>query len=166
MNDTVHLDRRATQSAPPSPMLLPFVDQRTVLLTSYRRDGTPVGTPVHIAVAGNRAFVRTWDATWKFKRIHRDPVVTIAPSTVRGRPTGAAIAARARLLGGEEAVAAARALAAKYPVLHGLLVPLVHRLRRNRTVHFALTPVPPTSSSATPSGRPAAAAPGSTRSGG
>jgi hypothetical protein len=27
----------------------PFVDQWAVLLTSYRRDGTPVGTPVSLA---------------------------------------------------------------------------------------------------------------------
>lgn len=32
----------------------PFVRQNTVLLTSYKRDGTPVGTPVHIAVDGDR----------------------------------------------------------------------------------------------------------------
>ena len=44
-------------------VLEPFVRQQTVLLTTYRRNGTPVGTPVHIAVDGDRAFVRTWDAT-------------------------------------------------------------------------------------------------------
>ena len=36
-----------------------FATARQVLLTTYRRDGTPVGTPVHIAVDGPRAFVRT-----------------------------------------------------------------------------------------------------------
>ena len=38
-----------------------FVDQRTVLLTTYRRDGTPVPTPVHIAVDGGVAYIRTFD---------------------------------------------------------------------------------------------------------
>ena len=32
----------------PIPTLEPFVRQRTVLLTTYRRDGTPVGTPVEL----------------------------------------------------------------------------------------------------------------------
>jgi uncharacterized protein len=119
----------------------PFIHQRTILLTSYRRDGTPVGTPVSIAVAGDRAYVRTWDTAWKVKRMRRNPVVAIAPSTWRGKVTGPAVSARARLLTGEEAAHAARLLRQKHPLLHGVLVPLMHRLRRNRTVHFALTPL-------------------------
>jgi uncharacterized protein len=119
----------------------PFIHQRTILLTSYRRDGTPVGTPVSIAVAGDRAYVRTWDIAWKVKRMRRNPVVAIAPSTWRGKVTGPAVSARARLLTGEEAAHAARLLRQKHPLLHGVLVPLMHRLRRNRTVHFALTPL-------------------------
>lgn len=125
----------------PTTILEPFVRQRTVLLTSYRRDGTPVGTPVHIAVAGERAFVRTWDATWKFKRMRNNPEVEIAPATLRGRPTGPAIHARARILSGAEADRAAQALARKYPLLQGVLVPLTHRLRHYRTVHIELTPL-------------------------
>jgi len=50
-----------------------FVHQRTVLLTTYRRDGTPVGTPVNIVVDGDRAFVRTFDTAWKLKRIRNNP---------------------------------------------------------------------------------------------
>jgi uncharacterized protein len=119
----------------------PFIHQRTILLTSYRRDGTPVGTPVSIAVAGDRAYVRTWDTAWKVKRMRRNPVVAIAPSTWRGKVTGPAVSARARLLTGEEAAHAARLLRQKHPLLHGVLVPLMHRLRRNRTVHFELTPL-------------------------
>ena len=43
----------------PEEMLKPFIRQWTVLLTTYRRDGTPVGTAVNIAVDGDRAYVRT-----------------------------------------------------------------------------------------------------------
>jgi PPOX class probable F420-dependent enzyme len=77
-----------------------FVNQRTVLLTTYRRDGSPVGTLVNIVVAGDRAFVRTFDTAWKLKRIRNNPTVGIAPSTVRGKPTGPTIGARARVLDG------------------------------------------------------------------
>jgi uncharacterized protein len=121
--------------------LEPFVDQKTVLLTTYRRDGTGVGTPVHIAVDGDRAFVRTWDTTWKLERIRNNPEVEVAPSTVGGRPTGPAIRARARVLGGDESEYAAQMLALKYPILHGVLIPRFHRLRGNRTMHIELTPV-------------------------
>jgi PPOX class probable F420-dependent enzyme len=119
----------------------PFIQQRTVLLTSYRRDGTPVGTPVSIAVAGDRAYVRTWDTAWKVKRMRRNSVVAIATSTWRGKATGPAVHARARLLAGDESARAARLLRQKHPLLHGVLVPLMHRLRRNRTVHFELAPL-------------------------
>ena len=119
----------------------PFVHQKYVLLTTYRRDGTPVGTPVNIAVDGDRAFVRTWDMAWKVKRIRNNPEVEVAPSTMRGKPTGPAIHARARILDGEESAYAGRAIARKHPILHGFLVPLVHRLRGNETVHIELSPV-------------------------
>ena len=91
--------------------LEPFVRQKTVLLTTYRRDGTPVGTPVNIAVEGARAFVRTWDKTWKLKRIRNNPEVEIAPSTFSGKPTGPAIRALARVLSDDESAHADQALA-------------------------------------------------------
>jgi PPOX class probable F420-dependent enzyme len=119
----------------------PFVRQKTVLLTTYRRDGRPVGTPVHLAVAGDRAYFRTWDTSGKFKRLRNNPEVDLAPSTVRGKPTGPALRARAHALEGAEAQEAARALAGKYPLLHGFLIPLVHRLRGYKTVHVELTPI-------------------------
>jgi len=125
----------------PSRLLEPFVGQWAVLLTTYKRDGTPIGTPVNIAVDGNRAFVRTFDTAWKLKRIHNNPEVEIAPSTWRGRPTGPAIRARARLLEGEESAYAGRLLARKHLILHRILVPLVHRLRGNETVHIELRPL-------------------------
>ena len=125
----------------PTPALKPFVPQKTVLLTTYRRDGTPVGTPVNIAADGARAFVRTFDTAWKLKRIHNNAEVKVAPSTVRGKPTGQAIRAGARVLSDGESAYASRVIARKYPALHGFLVPLFYRLRRNKTVHIELTPV-------------------------
>jgi hypothetical protein len=49
--------------------------------------GTPVGTPVYVAVEGDRALVRTWDTTGKLKRIRRTPGVEIyLPPSAAGRP--------------------------------------------------------------------------------
>jgi hypothetical protein len=36
---------------------------------------------------------------------------------------------------------ASELIEAKHPILQGLLVPLGHRLRRVRTLHFELTPI-------------------------
>jgi PPOX class probable F420-dependent enzyme len=134
-------DARDGPVAPTSPALLPFVRQKTVLLTTYRRDGTPVGTPVHIAVNGDRAFFRTWNSSGKFKRLRNNFEVEVAPSTVRAKPTGPAIRAQTRILDGEEARYAARALARKYPILHGVLIPWLHRLRGYATAHVELSPI-------------------------
>src|SRR5215211_7606696 len=122
--------------------LEPFVGQWAVLLTTYKRDGTPVGTAVNIAVQGDRAYFRTWDTAWKLRRIRNKPEVEFAASTARGR-----------VLEGEGSARAGRLLARKYPALHGLLVPLVHRLRGNKTMHVELTPAEaPSQTTSAPSG--------------
>ena len=113
-------------------------DTKTILLTTYKRDGTPVATPVSIAFAGDRAFFRSWHKAWKTKRLRNNPRVEVAASTLRGKPTGPPVRASASLLEGEDARAAARALARRHRVLQGVLVPLTHRLMRYRTMHYEL----------------------------
>jgi PPOX class probable F420-dependent enzyme len=128
-----------TSSAP----LVPFVEQKTALLTTFRRNGTPVATPLSVAVDGDRAFFRSYEKAGKSKRLRNDSRVEVAPSTTRGKPLGPPISAEARLLEGAEARYAARLLAHKHPLLHGIVVPFGHRLGRSksgRTVHFELTP--------------------------
>jgi hypothetical protein len=49
---------------------------------------------------------------------------------------------RGRILDGDEAARAARALGRKYPLLHGLLIPRVHRLMRTPTIHMEFVPRP------------------------
>ena len=117
----------------------PFTKRRTALLTTYKRDGAPVATPVTIAVDGDHAYVRTWDTAWKARRMRNDPRVLVAPATMGGRRRGEPVPARSRLLSGEEAAHAARAIARRQRILQGILVPLTHRLMRYRTVHYELT---------------------------
>jgi|SRR5829696_653417 len=127
-----------------NPQLAPFVRQKTIVLTTYRRDGTPVATPVSIAVDGDHAYVRSFEKAFKTRRARHNPQVLIAPSDARGRPTGPATAGRLERVDGEQSRRAAHLLAAKHPLLHGVLVPLAHRAGRARTghtVHFVLTPV-------------------------
>jgi len=120
--------------------LTPIREAKTILLTTYKRDGTPVATPVSVAFDGERAFFRSYDKAWKTRRLRRNPAVQAAPATVRGRPTGPAIRARAILLDGEQGRVAARALARRHRVLQAILVPTAHRLMRYRTQHYELVP--------------------------
>jgi uncharacterized protein len=118
-------------------------DTKTILLTTYKRDGTPVDTPVSIAFEGDRAFFRSYDRAWKTKRLSRNPNVKAAPSTAKGTPTGPAIEARATLLEGDQARVAARALARRHRVLQAVVVPVSHRIMRYRTMHYELHPPRP-----------------------
>jgi hypothetical protein len=110
-----------------------------VRLTTFRRDGTAVGTPVNIVVDGDSAFFRTWDVTGKAKRIRHTPGVEVAVSTFRGRALGPPIRAEARLLDGAESEHAARLLAQKHPVLHGRFIPWYHRRRGWTTQQYRLS---------------------------
>ena len=122
-----------------SRVLEPLRQTKTILLTTYKRDGTPVATPVSIAFDDDRAFFRTWHKAHKTKRLRNSPNVEAAPSTLKGEPTGPAIHAHARLLEGREAQVAARALARRHPLLQAVVVPLGHRLMRYRTMHYELS---------------------------
>jgi uncharacterized protein len=87
--------------------------KRTLLLT-YRRDGTPVPTPVWAARVGEVLYVRSERSSGKVKRLRRDQHMLIAPCTVRGRPLGAPLEANARVLAWEEEAVAEHALARRY----------------------------------------------------
>ena len=111
----------------------PIEHAKTISLTTYRRDGTPVRTPVHVVAHDDVAYIPTFDPSG-------NPEVEVAPSTVRGRVTGQSRAAKARILAGEESDAVGRALARKYPVMHGRLIPWFHRRKGLVTTHIEVTP--------------------------
>jgi PPOX class probable F420-dependent enzyme len=118
--------------------IAPLRDTKTIVLTTYKKDGTPVATLVSIAFDGERAFFRSYDKAWKTKRLRRNPAVQAAPATFRGQPVGPAIRARAILLDGDQARVAARALARRHRILQAILVPAAHRMMRYRTMHYEL----------------------------
>ena len=67
-----------------SPALEPLRQTKTILLTTYKRDGTPVDTPVSIAFDADRAYFRTWHKAHKTKRLRNNPNVAAAPSHTQG----------------------------------------------------------------------------------
>ena len=75
----------------------------TTLLTSFRRNGQGVGTPVGTVASNGKLYFMTAADTWKAKRLARNPRVTLAPGNRRGEALGPAIEGTARRLYGEEA---------------------------------------------------------------
>lgn len=123
-----------------SSVLQRFGDEKTVLLTTFRRNGEGVGTPIHLVVDGDRALFRTYDKAGKVKRLRNNPTVELAPSTFKGQPTGPAIRATVRPIEGPDTRKAARALAHDHKFMQGIAVPLAHRLMRYRTLYYELVP--------------------------
>ena len=76
----------------------PIRRARCLALTTYKKDGTPVTTPMWVAVVGGRVLTTSDFDAWKLKRIERDPRVRLAPCTIRGRVTGDFVDGRARVM--------------------------------------------------------------------
>lgn len=83
-------------------------------LTTYRKNGAAVVTPVWFAQVGATLYVVTQDGSGKVKRLRANPVVQLAPATRRGEPLGQPVPAVGRILGAAEAAQASQALDKKY----------------------------------------------------
>jgi PPOX class probable F420-dependent enzyme len=85
------------------------------VLVTFRRNGDGVPSPVWFGLDHRgRAYVHTPHDAGKVKRIRNNARTLLAPSNVRGKPTGPAICGKARILPKEEGPHAEAALAAAY----------------------------------------------------
>ena len=72
--------------------------QSYIALSTFRRNGDAVVTPVWFTQNTDRLYVWTDQDSGKVKRIRNNPLVRLAPSTFAGKPVGDEIAGVARLL--------------------------------------------------------------------
>ncbi|MFH8217968.1 PPOX class F420-dependent oxidoreductase [Streptomyces sp. NPDC018057] len=112
-----------------------------VLITSYRKNGTPVATPVWVVRDGAALGVWTAADSWKVKRIRARADVLVGPCDVRGHPTGDQLPATAEICD-RDTTARYRGLIARKYGLIGRLTLLGSRLRRGErgTVGIRVTP--------------------------
>ncbi|MET8564787.1 PPOX class F420-dependent oxidoreductase [Streptomyces flaveolus] len=100
-----------------------------LLVTSYRRNGTPFATPVWVVRDGGTLGVWTAADSWKVKRIRRRPDVLVGPCDLRGNPTGDQLPATAEIADTATTARYQSLIARKYGIL-GRLTLLGSRLRR------------------------------------
>ncbi len=74
----------------------------TTIVTSFRRNGMGVGSPVGTVASQGKLYFMTAASTWKVKRLASNPRVTVAPGTFKGEALGPAIEGTARRLTGSE----------------------------------------------------------------
>ena len=93
-----------------------IVRSRYVNLTTYRKDGTPVTTPVWHVPRGAELWIVTEAGSGKVKRIRNNPEVLVAPCSLRGTvaPDAPRVTGKARLLDEAGTAQARKLLARRY----------------------------------------------------
>jgi PPOX class probable F420-dependent enzyme/deazaflavin-dependent oxidoreductase (nitroreductase family) len=139
VRDYLELDREA-------PGLSALAGQRYLSLTSFRKSGAPVATPVWVAGDGDALVVISDNPAGKVTRIRADPRVELRPCTIRGRirPGASTVAAVATVVDNPAAVERGRALLRRKYAVQFRAVELPARLRpgprRGTSVLLRITP--------------------------
>jgi uncharacterized protein len=123
------------------PVPTEIVHSRYISLTTFRRDGTGVATPVWQAASGDELFVVSEATAGKVKRIRRNSAVVVTVCSMRGRvaPDAASARGTARLLDETGTQAARGLIAGKYAMSRlGNWLAKVLRLRRPPVVGIAV----------------------------
>jgi PPOX class probable F420-dependent enzyme len=108
---------------------LDLAREQCIALTTFRKSGESVTTPVWFALSFGTIYVETHSDAGKLKRLRHTPRVALAPCTYSGKITGPVCTGRARILSEpEERAMAAAALSKKY----GVMLSLYHFARAAR----------------------------------
>jgi PPOX class probable F420-dependent enzyme len=125
--------------------LLPLAESRFVSLTTFRRSGQPVSTPVWVALEGDALVVTTPAESGKVKRLRNDSRVQIRPCSRTGRVDDGApsVAGVAQVLTGDDDRARLTSLIrAKYGLEYRLIMGLERLSRSGRRPRVLLRITP------------------------
>jgi PPOX class probable F420-dependent enzyme len=105
-------------------------NQKYISLTTFRRTGAAVATPVWFVQLQSTLYIYTDVTAGKVKRIRNNPQVQLASCTMLGKVKGPLITGVARIVTDpQEQVRAEAALNAKYWIAHRLLSLLYGTIR-------------------------------------
>ncbi|WP_417766166.1 PPOX class F420-dependent oxidoreductase [Spongiibacter tropicus] len=115
--------------------------QSYILLSTRKRDGSWVATPVWAAGDAHQLFVVSEGKAGKIKRLRNFADIRLAPCTVTGKPLGPEIAAQGFVLDDTDAGEAHRQLLKKYGLqmrLLDLAAWLSGKIRKRRYIRIDL----------------------------
>src|SRR5215471_5221636 len=104
--------------------------EQFIALTTFRKSGQAVTTPVWFAESPGAIYVETHSDAGKLKRLRHTARVTLAPCNFNGKVTGAVSTGNAHILMGPEENTAASALAKKYGFMRSLFHFVMNAQRR------------------------------------
>lgn len=109
-------------------------------LTTFRKSGVAVATPVWLVRDGEHLYVTTQADSGKVKRLRNNSEVLLAPCDARGNLTGAQVPGTAAILNEADSARVAKLIKARYGIL-GRLMMLTSAFRRNSaSVGLEITP--------------------------
>ncbi len=79
-----------------------FSGQKYINLETYKRDGTPIRTPVWFVIDKDLIYVITRDSTGKVKRLKNNQHVRIVSCSFKGEPKNEWVKGKTEMITGEE----------------------------------------------------------------
>jgi len=101
-------------------------------LTTFKRDGTGVATPVWFVAEAGKILVVTGAGSHKVRRIRHNPAVTVAECTASGRLRSSPVPARAQILPCHQAPRARQLMARKYWLDRIVILPVYRAVQAIR----------------------------------
>ena len=80
-----------------------FVDQKYINLETYKRDNTPVKTPVWFVIDKGLVYIITRESTGKVKRLKNNQNVRVVPCSFKGEIKNEWVNGKAQMVTGSEA---------------------------------------------------------------
>ena len=91
-----------------------FLDQKYINLETYKKDGTPIRTPVWFVIDTDLIYVITRDSTGKVKRLRNNQDVRVVPCSFKGEAKNEWVKGKTQMITGEEADKAIKLRKKKY----------------------------------------------------
>lgn len=118
-------------------MSSPLEGRKYISLTTYRRDGDKVPTPVSFVQRDGHVYVWTMVTSGKVKRLRNNPNVALAPCKVGGEALGPYVEGVATMSGDDSSEELNGAFRSKYGLLFAL-DRVVTRLSRKKRVFLEI----------------------------
>ena len=110
----------------------PQFNGKYLSLTTFKRDGTGMATPVWFVAEAGTILVITDADSHKVRRIRRNPAVTVAECTASGRLRSTPVPARAHILPCHQAPRARQLMARKYRLDKIVILPVYRAVQTIR----------------------------------
>ena len=125
-------------TAEPTGSINDLKGKKYCVLITYKKDGTPMPSPLWFGVGDGKVYAETGANDWKVKRIRNNPHVRVAPCNTRGAPIGPPFLGTARIVDKSEEAAADRIIQSNYGWYRTVYEKLL--ARRVDTANIEITP--------------------------